>query len=155
MNGWYIALFLYWQWGVSGNIFVVSLFSPSTTRPPNFYPSIFVFTRPNDGWMGQHKAMVWWHQDGRNMCGIVAPGVEASFSTVWFVWVCAGTTILVSPSQQEGWILKWTKNHSQSDPQGTDVVIRSLQEVFEACNFPFLWMYPVIYICATKSMKTL
>ena len=118
MNGWYIALFLYWQWGVSGNIFVVSLFSPSTTRPPNFYPSIFVFTRPNDGWMGQHKAMVWWHQDGRNMCGIVAPGVEASFSTVWFVWVCAGTTILVSPSQQEGWILKWTKNHSQSDPQG-------------------------------------
>ena len=24
----------------------------SFTRPPYFYPSIFVFTRPNDGWMG-------------------------------------------------------------------------------------------------------
>ena len=29
-----------------------SFFYPSTTRPPYFYPSIFVFTRPNDGWTG-------------------------------------------------------------------------------------------------------
>ena len=29
-----------------------SFLYPSTTRPPYFYPSIFVFTRPNDGWTG-------------------------------------------------------------------------------------------------------
>ena len=29
-----------------------SFFYLSTTRPPYFYPSIFVFTRPNDGWTG-------------------------------------------------------------------------------------------------------
>jgi len=36
---------------------IFALFTPSTTRPPvfvpvhtYFYPSIFVFTRPNDGW---------------------------------------------------------------------------------------------------------
>ena len=27
-------------------------FYASTTRPPYFYPSIFVFTLPNDGWTG-------------------------------------------------------------------------------------------------------
>ena len=62
-----------------------------------------------------------WHQEwkqyvpyggtrsGSSMCRMVTPGMEASFSTAWFVWICAGTTILVSPSQQEGWILKWTQ----------------------------------------------
>ena len=32
--------------------FPPSFFYLLTTHPPYFYPSIFVFTRPNDGWMG-------------------------------------------------------------------------------------------------------
>ena len=46
--------------GITNNIygferpffFAPSFFYTSTTRPPYFYLSIFVFTRPNDGWTG-------------------------------------------------------------------------------------------------------
>ena len=41
--------------GITYNIYGFgrpSFFYPSTTCPPYFYPSIFVFTRPNDGWTG-------------------------------------------------------------------------------------------------------
>ena len=30
---------------------------PATTRPPHFYPSIFVFTHPNDGWTGLYTKL--------------------------------------------------------------------------------------------------
>ena len=56
------AIFTHFQ-GITNNIygfgrpffvlfFAPSLFYPSTTRPPYFYPSIFIFTCPNDGWTG-------------------------------------------------------------------------------------------------------
>ena len=46
--------------GITNDIYgFEDFFTPSTTRPPiflpvhlYFYPSIFVFTRPNDGWTG-------------------------------------------------------------------------------------------------------
>ena len=39
-------------YGFGRPFFAPSFFYPSTTRPPYFYPSIFIFTRPNDGWTG-------------------------------------------------------------------------------------------------------
>ena len=52
------TIFTHFQ-GITNNIygfgrtcFAASFFYQSTTRPPYFYPAIFVFTRPNDGWTG-------------------------------------------------------------------------------------------------------
>ena len=52
------TIFTHFQ-GITNNIygfgrpfFAPSFFYPSTTHPPYIYPSIFVFTRPNDGWTG-------------------------------------------------------------------------------------------------------
>ena len=53
------TIFTHFQ-GITNNIYgfgrilknVASIFYPSSTRLPYYYPSIFVFTRPNDGWMG-------------------------------------------------------------------------------------------------------
>ena len=41
-----------------GRLFNPSFLYPSTTRPPHFYPSIFVLACPNDGWTGLYKAMI-------------------------------------------------------------------------------------------------
>ena len=52
------TIFTHFQ-GITNNIygfgrpfFAPSFVCPSTTCPPYFYPSIFVLTRPNDGWTG-------------------------------------------------------------------------------------------------------
>ena len=47
------TIFTHFQ-GLTNNIYGFGrLFAPSFfTRPPYFYLSIFVFTRPNDGWTG-------------------------------------------------------------------------------------------------------
>ena len=55
--------------GITNNIygfgkpfFAPSFYYLSTTRPPiYFYPSIFVFTHPNDGWTGLYIKL--WHPD--------------------------------------------------------------------------------------------
>jgi len=49
-------------YGFGRPFFAPSFFSPSTTRPPYFYPSIFVFTRPDDGSLD--KAMTGRHITG-------------------------------------------------------------------------------------------
>ena len=122
------------------DVFVFPIHNPSTKFLPvhiNFYPSKWRV----DGSL--HKAMVWWHKEWKQVS--LLPGL--------FEYVLAPPYLCRPLNRRVGF---WSgHNRSQSDPQGTDVVIRSLQEVFEACNFPFLWMYPVIYICAIMSMKTL
>ena len=48
------TIFTHFQ-GITNNIYGFGrpFFAPSFfTHPPYFYPSIFVFTRPNDGWTG-------------------------------------------------------------------------------------------------------
>ena len=49
------TIFTHFQ-GITKNIYMVLedlfLLFHFFTRPPHYYPSIFVFTRPNDGWMG-------------------------------------------------------------------------------------------------------
>ena len=54
----HVTVFTHFQ-GTTNNIYGfgrpflrLHFFYPSTTRPPYLYPSIFVFTRPNDGWTG-------------------------------------------------------------------------------------------------------
>ena len=92
---------------------------------------------------------VWWHQDWKQY--VLYGGTRSgSFSTTWYDFSCLNMCWqhhIVSPSQREGWLVKWTQNRSQSHHQATDCVIRILQEVFEACSFPFIRMYPVIYMC--------
>ena len=57
-----------------------SFFCPSTTRPPYFYPSIFVFTCPNDGWTGLNIKL-WYSVQIYFFPSHVLPGLSMSLLT--------------------------------------------------------------------------
>ena len=141
-------------------VFIFPIHNPSTKFLPVhicFYPSKWRV----DGSL--HKAMVWWHQDGRNMCGIVTPGVEASFSTVVCLSMCwhHHTCVALSTGgldfevDKEPLTVRPPRHRCfHQEPTGS---LWGMQFSFslDVSSDIYIYIYIYIYICATKSMKTL
>ena len=53
------------------------------TRPPYFYPSMFVFTRPNDGWTGLYIKL--WQQPNHKVHHLLPPPEDLIMQFVMYV----------------------------------------------------------------------